>query len=108
MFDKHSVSQNIINSSDSIADLLTDAPVVISDYSKTKVAGYITNIGHRIGGLYFGDVYLTDKLNDNQFNKIEVVDTDLAYKNVSENSIDVTGFITYVKCVYDENKTEKE
>ncbi|CAB1251440.1 protein of unknown function [Ruminococcaceae bacterium BL-6] len=81
---------------------------MISDYNKTKVAGYVANIEHRSGGLYFGNIYLIEKLNNDNFNKIEVVDTELTYKNIDEKSIDITGFITYVKRKYDENQDKKE
>lgn len=101
IFDKYSIKNEIINDTDSIIDKLIDSPVMNVNNPDT-VIGFITNVEHRKNDLFFGDIYI---FKDSTFDKIQVTKTDLVYNNISENSINVTGFITYIKTVDNENKS---
>ena len=102
MFDKYAIDANIANDSHSITNLLINSPVVLED-DPLHVVGYLDNIEHRANELYFGNVNLINDVDNKSFNKIKVTDTELVYNGTNKRPITVTGFITSIKKVYDEN-----
>ncbi|HBN04364.1 MAG TPA: hypothetical protein DD434_01050 [Bacteroidales bacterium] len=97
LFDKYSINKEITNDSNSILSLLDGSPVVYVN-NPNNVIGYAADIEYRsFKNLYYGNIYLFDKLYKKTINKISVSKTELAYKYNDIGNITITSFITNIK-----------